>query len=118
VSIKNEPPAHSRRDFVLTALGAASIALGAAGGRTARAQAPAQNLPHLSPDDPLAKALGYSNDAGQVDHAKFATYKPGQMCDKCRFFQGTAGQAWGPCQIFMGKSVSSQGWCASFMMKT
>jgi hypothetical protein len=121
VYIKNRPSS-SRRNFLFTALGAASAALGALAGLrspTARAQAAAaQNLPHLSPDDPLAKALGYGNNAGQVDRAKFPTYKPGDMCDKCRFYQGTAGQAWGPCQIFMGKSVNSKGWCASFMVKT
>jgi High potential iron-sulfur protein len=114
----------SRRNFLFTALGAASTVLGMLAGlkspaaRSQAATAATQNLPHLSPDDALAKALGYANSASQVDRAKYPTYKPGDACTKCRFYQGTAGQAWGPCQIFMGKSVSSQGWCASFMIKT
>ena len=114
---KNRRP--SRRDFLLVSLGAAFAGLVALRTRAVHAQAaPAQNLPHLSPDEPLAKALGYVNDASQVDRTKFPTYKPGDACDKCRFYQGKAGQAWGPCQIFMGKSVSERGWCASFMVKT
>jgi hypothetical protein len=120
VSCKNDPPAHSRRDFLCTALGAASATLGSLSSSAARAQAAAaaQNLPHLSPAEPLARALGYVDSASQVDRAKFPTYKPGDACDKCRFYQGKAGQTWGPCQIFMGKSVNAHGWCASFMMKT
>ena len=53
----------------------------------------------------------------QMDKAKFATYKPGQKCENCRFFQGTAGQQYGPCQIFVGKSVNANGWCASYSAK-
>lgn len=123
MDIKNQPY-RSRRNFLFTALGAVPAALGALVGlrtpptRAQAATAAAQNLPHLSPDDPLAKALGYANSGGQVDRAKFPTFKPGDVCTKCRFYQGAAGQAWGPCQIFMGKSVSSEGWCASYMIKT
>ncbi len=113
---KNRRP--SRRDFLLVSLGAASAGVAALCAPAARAQAPAQNLPHLSPDEPLAKALGYANEASQVNRTKFSTYKPGDACAKCRFYQGNAGQAWGPCQIFAGKSVSAHGWCASFMVKT
>jgi High potential iron-sulfur protein len=118
VSVNTRPSLY-RRNFLLAALGAAAAALAGLRSPSARAQgAAAQNLPHLSPDDPLAKALGYANTASQVDRAKFPTYKPGDGCTKCRFYQGTAGQAWGPCQIFAGKSVSAQGWCASYMVKT
>jgi hypothetical protein len=120
VSVNTRPSLY-RRNFLLATLGAAAAALAGLRPRAARAQAAApaaQNLPHLSPDDPLAKALGYANTAGQVDRAKFPTYKPGDGCTKCRFYQGTPGQAWGPCQIFAGKSVSSEGWCASYMIKT
>jgi hypothetical protein len=122
----NKNRRQSRRDFLLDSLGIASSALAATavsalGSRSAQAQAAAagtQNLPHLSPDDPLAKALGYVNEASQTDRAKYPTYKPGQTCEKCRFYQGKAGESWGPCQIYMGKSVDAHGWCASFMVKT
>jgi hypothetical protein len=105
---------HSRRDFLLVSLGAASAGLATLHASPALAQ----DLPHLSTDEPLAKALGYVNEASQVDRSKFPTYKPGEACDKCRFYQGKAGQAWGPCQIYAGKSVNAHGWCASFMVKT
>lgn len=118
---KNHP--HSRRDFLLDSLGVASSALAttvlaAFGSSAAHAQGATQSLPHLSPEEPLAKSLGYVNNGSHVDRAKFPTYKPGDACDKCRFYQGKPGEAWGPCQIFAGKSVNAHGWCASFMVKT
>jgi hypothetical protein len=68
--------------------------------------------------DPLAQALGYIEDASKIDKSKFATYKPGQKCSGCRFYQGTAGEQYGPCQIFGGKAVNTNGWCISFNAKT
>lgn len=108
-----------RRRLVLGGLAGASSAaalwtLGAGAGGRALAQAPQR----VSPGEPLAKALGYTENASSVDKSHFPTYQPGQICEKCRFYQGKAGQAAGPCQIFMGKEVSSKGWCASFAMKT
>ncbi len=82
------------------------------------APAAAQGAQKLSTSDPLAKSLGYVEDAASVDKAKFPTYKPGQVCDKCRFYTGTAGASDGPCQIFAGKLVSAKGWCSSFVQKT
>jgi hypothetical protein len=108
---------HSRRDFLLVSLGVASASVATLPLHAARA-APAQNLPHLSPGEPLAQSLGYVNDGSHANRARFPTYKPGERCDHCRFYKGTVGQAWGPCQIFVGKSVNAHGWCASFMMKT
>lgn len=110
---------HLRRRFVLATLaGAGSAALWTitAFGRHARAAAAAAE--RVSPNEALAKALGYTENASKVDKSKFPTYMPGQACDTCRFFQGKAGQAWGPCQIFMGKDVSINGWCASYAKKT
>jgi hypothetical protein len=112
------PPNASRRRFLLsvaTAAGGASLA--ALRVPCADAQAGAA-LPHLGEDDPLAKSLGYKSDASGVDKAKYPTFKSGQMCSLCRFFQGTAGQEFGPCQVFAGKSVSTKGWCVSFSAKT
>ena len=71
-------------------------------------------LPHLSEADPTAKALGYVEDAGKVDKAKFPSYKPGAHCTTCNFFQGKAADAYGPCQIFPGKQVKAAGWCSSW----
>jgi len=82
------------------------------------AQAPGGPLPHLSPSEPLAKALGYTDNAATVDRAKFPTYKPGDRCAECRFYKGVSGKTWGACQIFAGKDVNEHGWCASFSKKT
>ncbi len=104
-------PDSSRRAFLATAAVTASVAVLGLRPRTARAA-----MPHLSEADPLAKSLGYRTNAAQVDKAKFPTYKPGERCGECRFFQGTAGQKSGfaGCQIFAGYAVSADGWCASF----
>jgi len=81
------------------------------------AQAKAKPLPHLAENDPTAAALGYKNDAKQVDKAKYANYKLGQECDDCAQFEGKKGEAWGPCKIFPGKAVNAKGWCAAFQPK-
>ena len=111
-------PNTSRRRFVLWSLtGAGSAALWTLGAGTRQSRAVAAAAQRVSPDEALAKALGYTENATKVDHSKFPTYMPGQGCDVCRFFQGKAGQAFGPCQIFMGKDVNINGWCASFAKK-
>jgi hypothetical protein len=68
----------------------------------------------VSPRDPLAQSLGYSESASSVDRSRFPTYKQGQTCSTCRFYQGSLGAQYGPCQIFSNKTVSSIGWCVSF----
>lgn len=116
---------HSRRSVLgLIGAGGAAVLVGLQGGLVstwAAAAAPAKSgggdLPHLSDADPTAKALGYTEDAGKVDKAKFPSFKPGAHCGNCNFFQGAAGQQFGPCQIFPGKSVNTAGWCASHSPK-
>lgn len=80
--------------------------------------APAQTAKQVSAADPLAKALGYTDDATKVDKAKYPTFKPGAKCGTCSFFQGAAGQPNGPCQIFSGQIVNASGWCSSYNAKT
>ena len=110
---KNHPDT-SRRAFLATAAVAASAAV--IGLRPRSAAAAGAKLPHLSESDPLAKSLGYRTNATAVDKAKYPSYKPGDRCGECRFFQGTPGQksGYGGCQIFAGYSVNTDGWCASF----
>jgi hypothetical protein len=111
--IMSEPNSFSRRDalkgFVLL------CGAGAALGPVQRAQA--ADLPHLSPDDPTAKALGYTENAKGVDKKKFATYAPGQQCSTCMQFQGKAGEAYAGCNIFAGKAVNANGWCQVWVKK-
>ena len=95
-----------RRRFLKVAAGgvAAATVLG-----TLPRMAQAQDNPHLSPDDPTAKALKYTEDASKAQGRK----DPKDACFNCNFYQGKAAAAWGPCQLFPGKAVASKGWCVS-----
>jgi hypothetical protein len=77
----------------------------------------AQDLPHLSESDPTAQALGYKEDATKVDKAKFAVYKPGSLCENCKFWTGKQGDAYGPCGLFPGKATAAKGWCSGYSAK-
>jgi len=72
----------------------------------------ADDLPHLTLDDPTAKALNYTEDAGKAP----APHQVGQSCANCNFFQGAAA-AYGPCQLFPGKTVNAKGWCSGYTNK-
>ncbi len=99
----------SRRTFLITSIGvASSLALS----RQAFADAP-----KVTESDPTAVALGYKNDASQVDKAKYAKYAAGQQCNNCQFFQGKPTDAWAPCPMFGGKQVSGKGWCSAYTKK-
>jgi High potential iron-sulfur protein len=77
-------------------------------------KAVADELPHLSPNDPLAKALTYTEDASTTTAA---THAPGSACANCNFFQGGSG-AFGACQLFPGETVNAKGWCAGYVKKS
>ncbi|HEX6962101.1 MAG TPA: high-potential iron-sulfur protein [Lacipirellula sp.] len=74
------------------------------------------DLPHVTSDDPLAKALYYVEDATKVDKSNpmAVRYTEGQHCAVCVQLQGDAGAAWRPCNLFPGKLVSSKGWCSAW----
>jgi hypothetical protein len=77
----------------------------------------AEDLPHLTEDDPAAKALQYHEDASAAPRAD----KPGakadeQFCHNCRFIQAESGD-YRPCQLFPGKAVAADGWCVSWAAK-
>jgi hypothetical protein len=116
-------PNPSRR-LLLAAAGAVGVLVGLRDtgllyAQTSEAPAPHPGFSpaHVFPDEPLAKSLGYKENASEVDKAKFPTYKAGQICANCRFFQGEAGNNYGACQIFSGKLVTSNGWCSSYNAK-
>lgn len=80
--------------------------------------AQASELPHLSEDDPAAKALNYHQDATaapRTDKSEIAASE--QFCHRCNFIQADSGE-WRPCKIFPGKAVNANGWCASWMPRT
>jgi len=76
-------------------------------------KAQAADLPLVTADDPVAKALKYTTDA-----SKSADAKPGSKCANCKLYQGAANSAQGPCLLFPGKAVMAPGWCASWTAKT
>lgn len=108
--MSHEENIQSRRRFLKLAAGAAAVAAVAGGlPRLARAA----DLPHLSVDDPTAKALGYVEDASTTQNPK---HKPGDACANCQFYSGGPA-GYGPCQLFPGKAVSAKGWCISHTAK-
>jgi hypothetical protein len=97
------------RRALMKSLAATAAAIGVLRGAGSRAG----ELPHLDPKDAQAIALGYVEDAGQVNPKKFPTYVPGSRCDNCLLLQGTAG-AYRPCNLFAGKLVAAAGWCSGW----
>lgn len=100
-----EPRNRDRRHF----LGLAAAApLVLATGRTPAAQE------ILSPDDPQAQALGYVEDAADVDTDRFGRYEPGQVCAGCSHFRGSADDERAGCPIFGNRLVAASGWCSAW----
>lgn len=96
-----------RRLLKKVALGTVLIPIA---GATLRAAA--ADLPQVTADDPLAKALKYVSEAGKASEAK-----PGSTCANCALYQGgTAAQ--GGCLLFPGKAVTAKGWCSSWTART
>lgn len=77
----------------------------------------AADLPHLSPNDPVASALGYTEDATKVDQNKSPSYRPGEQCANCLQNSGATGQTWGACKLFAGRLVNENGWCRAYVRK-
>jgi len=103
---ENDKNIEGRRRFLKVAAGGVAVAtvLG-----TLPRTASAQDLPHLSPSDPTASALKYTEDGSKAQGKK----TPGDACMNCNFYQGKAAAPWGPCQLFPGKAVAAKGWCIS-----
>ncbi len=74
-------------------------------------KAAAQDLPHITEDDPAGQAYGYTHDASSVDAASRPNPAESQTCANCALVQGNDGDAWRPCQILPGKAVNADGWC-------
>ncbi len=80
-------------------------------------EAEAQDLPKLSEDDPMGKAMKYTHDASTVEPSSRANPAADQNCANCALIQGADGDAWRPCQIFPGKVVNANGWCTVWAPK-
>ena len=77
----------------------------------------AQDLPHLTADDPMGQAMKYTHDASTVDAGSRPNPAEDQNCANCALVQGADGDEWRPCQIFPGKSVNAAGWCSVWAPK-
>ena len=76
--------------------------------------APAK-LPKLTDANPVAKGLGYTENAASVKHAM---YKPGSSCANCAQFKPIAGGGvYGQCTLFPQNTVASKGWCSAWAKK-
>ena len=90
----------SRRRFVKQLmLGAALAPLTARHLSSARAA----DQPLLSPEDPAARKVNYTEKASN-----------GNKCATCGLYEGAYGSTRGPCQIFPDKQVMAAGWCSSW----
>jgi hypothetical protein len=77
-------------------------------------RSPAAEPPHLDVKDPAAVAVGYVEDARQVDPKKYPAYIKGSNCENCLLLQGSTGSHYRPCSLFPGKAVSISGWCSGW----
>jgi hypothetical protein len=68
-------------------------------------------LERLDVKDPGAIAVGYVENASQVDLKKYPAYAKGSNCENCLQLQGAPGNNYRPCSLFPGKLVSVSGWC-------
>jgi hypothetical protein len=77
-------------------------------------QSQAAEPPHLDVKDPAAIAVGYVENASQVDLKKYPAYIKGSTCENCLLLQGTTGSHYRPCNLFPGKVVAASGWCSGW----
>lgn len=79
------------------------------------------------PETPLAKTLGYHEDASKVDIAKYPKRAGDegakQLCSNCQLLtqgamkvEGREG-AWGKCALIQDGLVAEKGWCNSWVAK-
>jgi hypothetical protein len=101
----------SRRKATASLIMAASAIAGVA---TLPLRQSRADVAHLSPSDPKAMAVGYTEDAAKVDAQKYPAYAKGQTCENCLQLQGAGGAPYRPCTLFPGKSVAVAGWCSGW----
>lgn len=90
-----------------------SLAAGVSAALSWRSASSAE-LSRLDVKDPAAVAVGYVENASQVDVKKNPSFVPGSNCENCLQLQGSAGNNYRPCSLFPGKLVSVSGWCKSW----
>ncbi len=98
----------SRRSFLQF------LTLSATAGAVARRSVRADEPQKLATKDPSAVAVGYVENAAEVDVKKYPAYVQGSRCDNCLQLQGNAGNNYRPCTLFPGKLVAVSGWCSGW----
>jgi hypothetical protein len=96
----------SRRKFMQKLLLGAALAPVAAARFTV---SHAADLPLLSPQDPAAQKVKYTEDATKEKSAV-----KDNKCGNCALYEGAYASAQGPCQLFPGKHVKAAGWCSAW----
>ena len=100
----------SRRRFIkLGAVGLAAIPLSNILLRGAQA------ADKVDENSPMAKSLGYVNDATKADQGRRGGAD--RFCHTCQLYTGKAGDQWGPCSLFQGQLVNDNGWCSAWAKK-
>lgn len=100
----------TRRFFLLQVAGTpAALLAGAAWGQG--------TAPRVDPKDAQAAALGYAEDATQVDARRFPRRTAEQVCANCQVYAGKPDDRGGPCAVFAGKLVPARGWCSAWVLK-
>jgi len=100
----------SRRQFMMTIVPAAAAL-------SAMTCAHAADAAKVDEKDPAATGLGYKHDATKVDAKKYPTFKAGNVCGGCQFYQGKPTDAWAACPLLGGKQVNGKGWCSAWAKK-
>ncbi|MEJ8568309.1 high-potential iron-sulfur protein [Elongatibacter sediminis] len=76
----------------------------------------------VDPSEPLAQAMGYVEDASQVDTTKFPKRAgdagANQFCHNCALYAGEADAETAPCSIFQNRPVVGAGWCNAWVAKS
>ena len=102
----------NRRRFIAQAGSIAVVSLAAPAAWSAQ--------PKLSLDDPLAIALGYTEDATNVDTQKYpkraGAQGATQFCNNCTLYAERA-DGYGTCTAIPGKLVAGAGWCNAWVPK-
>jgi len=107
----------NRRNFL-------KLGVKAGGGALALSAIPIQLLAgdEVTPDEPLAQAMGYVTDATTVDTAQFPKRAgdagAAQFCNNCALYAGKEDDETAPCSIFQNRPVRGAGWCNAWVAKS
>jgi hypothetical protein len=70
----------------------------------------------LGAADPVASALGYTEDATKVGRNESPSYRPGNDVPIACRIQALQARR-GACKLFAGKLVNEYGWCRGYLRK-